>query len=82
MSVAFSAETYEKLKDILGLPDNLIKCSIHLATDSLITITDCEFYAYDKVETKVTDNRKIVITIDGKNISDIFGDAHLHANKP
>ena len=48
MAALTSKQAYADLKEILGLPDQLIKCTIHISLDSLITITDCEFYATDK----------------------------------
>ena len=52
-------ETIDILKDLLGLPDELIGCNIILSTNSLITITDCSFYATKK-------SKSVEVSVSGK----------------
>ena len=64
-----SSEAYEKIKDILGLPEGLIQCDIHLRTDDVLRISNCEFYA-----SKETEEKTITIKIDGFAEKDFIKD--------
>jgi len=62
-----SNEAYEKLKEVLGLPDELVKCDIHLRPNDIVRITNCEFYAHDRTQTK-----PVIVEISGRASDDII----------